>query len=116
MGVRRYHIERESVDTGALRKEAVTKQKISPKALQCGRTVTTFPFSAVGEETVNATIPFPKAFDAPPAVVAAIEGIDVGIVRISVTTTSFSIHIRDDKGVDYTSGQTITVDWIAVAV
>jgi len=84
--------------------------------LQCGRTSVSFPFAAAGEENVSASVTFPTAFQAPPAVAVAIEGADVGIVNISVTATGFTVTVRDDKGTDYTAAQAATVNWIAVAV
>jgi len=82
--------------------------------IQRGRTSVSFPFAVVGEENVSATITFPRAFTTTPVVVAAIEGIDVGIVNVSATTTDFTITVRDDKGTDYTTSQTATVNWIAI--
>jgi len=82
--------------------------------VQRGRTSVTFGFAAAGEENVSASITFPTAFAAAPVVVASIEGIDAGIVNISVTTTGFTITVRDDKGTDYTTSQTATVNWIAI--
>jgi len=104
MGIKRYHVEREAVHTEHL------------ADIQAGRTSVSFPFAAAGEENVSASITFPKAFAAAPAVAVAIEGIDVGVVRIAVTKTGFTVTVRDDKGTDYTTGQAATVNWIAVAV
>jgi len=84
--------------------------------IQFGKTSVSFPFAAAGEENVSASITFPKAFATAPVVVAAIVGINVGIVNISVTTTGFTITVRDDKGTDYTTSQTATVHWIAIRV
>jgi len=75
-----------------------------------------FAFAATGEENQSASITFPTAFDAAPAVTVAIEGIDVGVVNIAVTASGFTVTVRDDKGTDYTTSQTATVNWIAVAV
>jgi len=83
--------------------------------LQCGRTSVSFPFAAAGEENVSASVTFPTAFKAAPAVAVAIEGANVGIVNISVTTTGFTVTVRDDKGTDYTAAQSATVNWVAVA-
>jgi len=104
MGVRRFHVER----------DAVRKEHIAD--LQSGRASVSFPFAAAGEENVSASVTFPKAFATTPAVTIAIEGADVGIVNISVTTTGFTVTVRDDKGTDYTAAQTATINWIAVAV
>jgi len=49
-------------------------------------------------------------------VTAAVEGINVGIVNISVTETGFTITVRDDKGTDYTAATSATVNWIAFRV
>jgi len=106
MPLKRYHLDRESV----------SKEEIADTTLQAGRTSVTFPFAAAGEENVSASITFPTSFAAAPAVAAAIEGIDVGIVNISVTATGFTVTVRDDKGTDYTTGQTATINWIAAAV
>jgi len=104
MGVRRYHVAR----------KAVAKEHL--KDIQSGRTSVTFAFAATGEENQSATITFPTAFAAAPAVVVSIEGIDVGIVSVTVTASNFIVEVRDDKGTDYTTSQTATVNWIAVAV
>jgi len=103
MGVRRYHVER----------KAVAKEHL--KDIQSGRTSVTFAFAVTGEENRTATITFPEPFAKDPAVVCSISGIDVGIVRVGVSTTEFSVTVRDDKGTDYTTSQTATVNWIAVA-
>jgi len=103
MGVKRYHIE----------KDAVRKQHL--KDLQAGRTSVGFDFTATGEENVPVTVSFPTPFAAKPAVAVSIEGIDVGIVRVGVTKSDFTLTVRDDKGTDYTSTQTATVSWIAVS-
>jgi len=106
MGVKRYHLDREAVGREALAKSAI----------QSGRTSVTFAFAATGEESRTVTITFPTPFPAPPAVVVAIEGISVGIVNISVTASQFNVSVRDDKGVDYTTSQSATVNWIAMSV
>jgi len=104
MGVRRYHVER----------DAVRREHLAD--IQAGRSSVTFPFAAAGEENVSASVSFPEAFAAAPAVAVAIEGANVGIVSISVTASGFTVTVRDDKGTDYTAGQAATVNWIAVAV
>jgi len=104
VGVKRYHVERDAVRTEHL------------ADIQAGRTSVSFPFAATGEENVSASVTFPTAFAAAPAVAVAIEGANVGIVNISVTATSFTVTVRDDKGTDYTAAQAATIDWIAMAV
>jgi len=106
MTIRRWHLDRKSVG----------RETIANTAIQCGRISVEFAFAAAGEENKSASITFPTAFAAAPAVAVAIEGISVGIARIAVTATGFTVIVRDDKGVDYTAGQTATVNWIAVAV
>jgi len=106
MGIKRYHLDREAVGREALAKSAV----------QSGRTSVTFGFAAAGEENQSASVTFPEAFVAAPAVAVAIEGINVGIVNISVTATGFTVTVRDDKGTDYTTSQSATVNWIAMSV
>jgi len=106
MGIKRYHLDRESV----------AKETLAKSAIQSGRTTVSFGFAVAGEENQSASVTFPEAFAAAPAVVVAIEGINVGIVNISVTATGFTVTVRDDKGTDYTTGQTATVNWIAMAV
>jgi len=105
-GIRRYHLDR----------EAVARETLAKSAIQSGRTSVSFGFAVTGEENQSATITFPEAFAAAPAVVVAIEGIDVGIVNVSVTASGFTVTVRDDKGTDYTTSQTATVNWIAMAV
>jgi len=126
MGVRRYHVERDAIQDEHIKKGevgteeladgAVTKAKISETALQCGRTPVSLPFAAAGEENVSVSITFPTAFAAAPVVTVAMEGADVGIARIAVTASDFTVTVRDDKGTDYTTSQTAWVNWIAVAV
>jgi len=110
------HVKDGEIDTSELADDAVTKAKIADTTLQAGRTSVTLPFAAAGEENVSVSITFPTAFAATPAVAAAVEGANVGIVNISVTTTGFTVTVRDDKGTDYTAGQAATINWIAVAV
>jgi len=105
MTIRRYHI-----DKGAIYCEHISSD------IQFGKTSVSFPFAVAGEENVSATISFPTAFPTSPVVVASIEGIDAGIVNISVTASNFTITVRDDKGTDYTASQTATVHWIAIRV
>jgi len=106
MGIKRYHLDRESV----------AKETLAKSTIQSGRTSVTFAFAATGEESRGVTITFPQAFAVAPAVVASIEGISVGIVKVTSSATGFEIHVRDDKGVDYTTSQTATVNWIAMSV
>jgi len=106
VGIRRYHLDREAAGREALAKSAV----------QSGRTSVTFGFAVAGEENQSASVTFPEAFAAAPAVVVAIEGINVGIVNVSVTTTGFTVRVRDDKGTDYTTSQSAIVNWIAMSV
>jgi len=106
MGIKRYHLDRESV----------ARETLAKSAMQSGRTSVSFGFAAAGEENQSASVTFPEAFAAAPAVTVAIEGINVGIVNISVTATGFTVTVRDDKGTDYTTSQTATVNWIAMAV
>jgi len=94
----------------------VTETEIADRALQSGRTSVSFPFAAAGEENVSASVTFPTAFAAAPAVAVSIEGADVGVVRVAVTATGFTVTVRDDKGTDYTAAQAATVNWIAMAV
>jgi len=106
MGIKRYHLDRESV----------AKETLAKSAIQSGRTSVTFGFAATGEENRSATITFPQAFAAVPAVVCAIQGINVGIVVVTPTASNFSVTVRDDKGTDYTTSQSATVNWIAMSV
>jgi len=96
--------------------DRVQSGQIDPKFLQAGKPSVSFPFAAAGEENVSASISFPVAFDTTPIVAVSIEGIDVGIVNVSVTTSGFTITVRDDKGTDYTAAQTASVNYIAVVV
>jgi len=105
-GIRRYHLDR----------EAVGREILAKSAIQSGRTSVTFAFALAGEENRSASITFPQAFAATPAVDASISGIDVGVVSITPTASGFTITVRDDKGTDYTTSQTATVNWIAMAV
>jgi len=116
MGIRSYHVERNAVKSQHIAPNEIDKTDVAPTFLQSGRTSVSFPFAATGEENVSATISFPKAFAVAPAVACTIGGIDVGIVRLVVGTGTFTIYVRDDKGTDYTTSQTATVNWIAAAV
>jgi len=113
---KREHIYKNSIETNDVIDGAITKEKLDPRSLQAGRTSVSFPFAVAGEENVSATITFPTAFEAPPSVAASVEGIDVGIVSITSTATDFTIVVRDDKGTDYTTSQTATINWIAIKV
>jgi len=86
------------------------------RLIQAGRASVSFPFAVTGEENVSASVTFPTAYPTGqiPAVVVSIEGIDVGVVNVSVTETGFTVTVRDDKGTDYTTSQTATVNWIAI--
>jgi len=116
MGIARHHIGNSSVHTEKINDDAVTKAKIANKTLQAGRTSVSFPFAIAGEENVSASVTFPTSFDAAPSVSVMIEGINVGIASVSVTASGFTVTVRDDKGTDYTTSQSATVNWIAVAV
>jgi len=116
MGISRHHLMGSSVHQEKIADDAVTKAKIADKALQAGRTSVSFPFAVAGEENVSASVTFPTAFDAAPAVSVMVEGIDVGVASVSVTASGFTVKVRDDKGTDYTTSQSATVNWIAVAV
>jgi len=109
------HIGSLQITEAKLADRAVTKPKIHLQALQTGRASVSFPFAAAGEENVSASVTFPTAFPtgAVPAVAVEVEGIDVGIVNISVTETGFTVTVRDDKGADYTAAQSATLDWTA---
>ena len=104
------------IDGSKLKDDSIPFGKLSSSTIQAGKTEVSFGFSATGEENVSASIDFPTAFDSAPVVVACVEGIDVGIVNISVTASGFTITVRDDKGTDYTTSQTATVHWIAIKV
>jgi len=96
---------------------AVVAVKVADTFVQAEATSVSFGFAAAGEENVSASVTFPTAFPTGtvPQVSVEIEGIDVGIVNISVTETGFTVVCRDDKGTDYTTAQTATVRWIAIA-
>jgi len=96
--------------------DRIQKGQLDPKALQVGRASVIFPFTMAGEENVSVSISFPVAFDAVPSVALSVEGVDVGIVNISTTTSGFTITVRNDKGTDYTADQSATVNYIALAV
>jgi len=106
MGIKRYHLDRESV----------ARETLAKSAIQSGRTSVSFGFAATGEENQSATVTFPQAFAAVPAVVCSIQGINVGIVVVTPTASNFSVTVRDDKGTDYTTSQSATVNWIAMSV
>jgi len=115
-GVRRWHLEKESVHDEHIPASEISLGKLKASDIQYGKTSVTFPFAAAGEENGSATITVPKAFAAAPLVVVSIEGINVGIVNVSATTSNFTVTVRDDKGTDYTTSQTATVHWIAIRV
>jgi len=115
-GVRRWHLEKESVHDEHIPASEISLGKLKAGDIQYGKTSVTFPFAVAGEENVSASISFPTAFDAAPAVIASVEGINVGIVSIVATATGFTITVRDDKGTDYTTAQTATVRWIAIKI
>jgi len=114
--VRNWHIPAGEVEGTKIKDDSTPIAKLLSSDIQYGKTSVSFPFAVAGEENVSATISFPTAFAAAPLVVPAIEGIDVGIVNIAVTTTGFTITVRDDKGTDYTTAQAATVHWIAIRV
>jgi len=114
--VRNWHVASGEIEGTKLKDDSTPLAKLLSSDVQYGKTSVSFPFAATGEENVSATISFPKAFAAAPLVVAAIEGIDVGIVNIATTASNFTITVRDDKGTDYTTSQTATVHWIAIKV
>jgi len=106
MGIKRYHLDRESV----------ARETLAKSAIQSGRTSVTFGFAVTGEEIKSASITFPEPFEAVPAVVVAIQGIVVGVAEVIPSKTGFSVAVRDDKGTDYTTSQSATVNWIAMSV
>jgi len=117
MPVRRYHVAKDAIDGEvAILDDSIPFAKLLDTTVQAGKTSVSFPFAIAGEENVSATITFPTAFATAPLVVVAIEGADVGIVKVATTTTNFTVTVRDDKGTDYTAGQSATVHWIAIKV
>jgi len=114
--VRNWHIPSNEIEGGKLKDDSTPLAKLLSSDIQFGKTSVSFPFAVAGEENVSATISFPKAFATAPLVVVAIEGINVGIVNVSSTTSNFTVTVRDDKGIDYTTSQTATVHWIAIRV
>ena len=108
------HIGDLQVTTAKLADGAVTRAKVPATFIQSGRATVSLPFSAVGVETVSATISFPTAFPSVPAVAVEVEGVDVSVVRVEATASDVTVYVRDDAGTDYTSPQTATVSWIAV--
>jgi len=116
-----YQLRTDEVADGAVNSAKVAdgslvKGDLAATSIQSGATGVTLGFAVAGEENVSVTITFPTAFASPPAVIASVEGADVGIVSIAVTATGFTITLRDDKGTDYTAGQTATIRWIALEV
>jgi len=111
------HIGDGAVTTPKVADGAVTGPKTPDTFIQEGATSVTFPFAVAGEENVSGSVTFPTAFPTGvvPQVSVEIEGIDVGVVNIVVSETGFTVTLRDDKGTDYTAGQTATVRWIAIA-
>jgi len=114
--VKDWHVPPNEIDGSKLKDNSTPLDKLKTSDIQYGKTSVSFPFAAVGEENVSATVTFPTAFATAPLVVASIEGINVGIVNVSVTASNFTITVRDDKGTDYTASQTATVHWIAIKV
>jgi len=103
--------------SGKVHDKDIVARHVANTFIQVGATSVSFGFVATGEENVSASITFPTAFPTGvvPQVSVEIEGINVGIVNISATETGFTVTVRDDKGTDYTTSQTATVRWIAIA-
>jgi len=106
-----------AVTTPKIADDAIVAIKVADTFVQAGATSVSFGFAVAGEENVSASVTFPTAFPTGtvPQVSVEIEGIDVGVVNVSPTETGFTVTVRDDKGTDYTTAQTATVRWIAVA-
>jgi len=111
------HIGDLQVTTAKLADGAVTRAKVPATFIQSGRATVTLPFATAGAETVSVSITFPEAFPAgvAPSVAVEVEGVDVSVVRVEVSNTGFTVYVRDDAGVDYSTGQVATVSWVAVA-
>jgi len=114
--VKDWHVPPNEIDGSKLKDNSTPLGKLLSSDIQYGKTSVTFGFAVAGEENVTATVSFPTAFATAPLVVVAVEGIDVGIVNISVAVDGFIITVRDDKGTDYTASVTATVHWIAIRV
>jgi len=116
MGIRRYHIEKDSIERDDVLSEAIDIYKIDTLTLQTGRTTVTFPFSATGVEEVTASISFPKSYPTGkvPCVVFSHSHIDISVRLDSITETGFTLRAKDNLGVDFTAGVSVTVNWIAI--
>jgi len=135
MGLKRHHISegevlaREiaaaSVGTEELKDSAVTeakladgsvsKAKLKSTSIQSGATDVSFGFTAVGVETITASVSFPTAFaTAPTTIVITHDHPHLSLAVTAITASDFTISASDNKGTDYTASESVRVYWIAI--
>jgi len=103
----------------SLTKEIVSRAETSKVFIQSGTATLSLPFAATGVETVTATVTFPTAF--PDGVIPHVFftwgsiGLAITTAVTAVSNTSFEISARDNVGTDYTTSQSLTITWYAIA-
>jgi len=105
MAINKYHLSKGSVDTFAA------------TFIQCGSASLSLGFSVVGVETVTATVTFATAFPTgttPRVVYSAKDILAITHAVTAVSNTDFTISASDNVGTDYTTAQTLDIDYIAM--
>jgi len=104
MGIRRYHLDRQSIFKGL----------INPKSIQFGFFEWSIPFVAAGPENFTTDVTFPTPFEAEPSIIlCSTNNANVQAVASAKTATGFTCQACD-VGVDQTASLTVTVYWMAV--
>jgi len=105
-----------AVGTAEVVDGAVTWAKLASTSIQRGSTTVSFPFAVTGIETVSATITFPTPFPAAPTVIIVnARTAELNVCAGTRTSLSFAVLARDSEGVDFTTAQSVVIDWIAIA-
>jgi len=116
MGIRRYHIEKEAIEKDDIPDKEIPINKLDELAIQNGETTVSFPFAVAGVEEVTASVSFPKPY--PTGVIPIVtfnhNNPDLTVVLDSKTETGFTLRAKDNLGVDYTTAQSVVINWIAI--
>jgi len=118
VAVNKYHLSRESVNTFALANDAVTRDKAHEQFIQSGSASLTLGFAATGVETVTASVTFATAFPSgvtPRVIICPKDILAITWAVTTISNTGFTLSASDNVGTDYTTSQTLDIDYIAIA-
>jgi len=118
MAINEYHLSKESVSSVVLADEAVTRPKVDDQFIQSGSALLNLGFAAAGVETVNVTVAFAAAFPSgvsPRVIICPRDILAITWAVTSISNTGFTFSASDNVGTDYTTSQSLRIDFIAIA-